>query len=195
MLSLRGRASCALAVAISVAATATAQQLPDLPSEARIKVRIIPLERGRAREAVAYVKRLDADSLHFRFGGTAEVTVVPWARVRTLKVSDGQRTTPLGVHVLHLGGATALGALFGYGAWHSCRDARENEITFDCIISPRRLGASTNGGAAIAAGIALVYSFTHLKEERWRDVAPPGAVRVSVRRAGGGVGVGVALAF
>jgi hypothetical protein len=194
MTSFRSRAACVLALSLSVAVTATAQQLPDLAAADRIKVRITPLAKGRAREEVAYVTRLDADSLHYRADGTNAATVVPWERVSVLKVSEGVRTTSLGVHVLRVGAASAFGAAMGWSSWHSCRDP-ENDFTLDCVLTTRRLGDATEGGAAVTAGIAAVYSLLHLKVERWRELRTPSAVRMSMRRAGGGLGVGVAIAF
>ena len=197
MMSLRARASCALALCLSLAVPATAQQVPDLPVEARIKVWMTPLgKEGSARSGVAYFTRLDADSLHFRLDRSGAAQVVPWERVRSLKVSDGMRFTPLDVHLLRLTGASAYGAVLGWWTWHSCRDQPEDSgITLDCILTPRRLGGATEGGAVLFGVIGFFSSLQHIKEERWRAVRTPGAVRLSVRRAGGGVGVGVAIAF
>jgi hypothetical protein len=195
MMSLRARASCALALCVSLAVPATAQ-LPDLPAEGRIRVVIRPLGQGPVLGGVAHVMRRDADSLHFRMEGAGATQVVPWEHVHSLKVSEGTRTTPLDVHLLRVTGASAFGAALGWMTWHSCREQPEDKLfKLDCIVTPRRLGEATEGGAVLAGAIGLLFSLHHLKEERWREVRTPGAVRLSVRRAGGGVGVGVAIAF
>jgi hypothetical protein len=109
---------------------------------------------------------------------------------------DGQRFTPLDIHLLRITGASAFGAALGWMTWHSCSEQPEDKIfKLDCIVTPRRLGGATEGGAVLAGAIGLIFSLSQLKEERWREVRTPGAVRLSVRRAGGGVGVGVAIAF
>jgi hypothetical protein len=196
MMSLRARASCALALCLSVAVPAAAQQVPDLPAQARIKVWMTPLGQGPPRGGVGYLERVDADSLHFRLDRSGAAQAVPWEQVRSLKVSDGQRFTPLDIHLLRITGASAFGAALGWMTWHSCSEQPEEKIfKLDCIVTPRRLGGATEGGAVLAGAIGLIFSLSQLKEERWREVRTPGAVRLSVRRAGGGVGVGVAIAF
>ena len=193
MRALRCRASCALVLSLAVAVPAAAQQLPALPYEARIMVRIVPQGDAQHR-GVAYLRHLDADSLHFRFEETSEVWAVAWSNVRDLKVSEGIRYRPFAAHAKIFAGLTAFGALFGYAGWHSCRDPEESD-NVGCILAMGRLSSTIEGGALVGASIALVHSVTNLKGEQWRDVPKPGAVRVSVRRAGGGLGVGLSIAF
>lgn len=119
---------------------------------------------------------------------------MPWARVSTLEVSEGVRTTPLSTHALNIGALSALGAVMGWWAWHDCRDP-EKDTRIGCILTVGRLGTATEGGAALGAGLAAVISLTNLTHERWRDVSTPGTVRLSIRPAGGGIGVGLKVAF
>ena len=187
------RAAFALAVLLAAADPAAAQRPSELPFDARIKVNIIPLD-GERNRGIAYLQRLDADSLRFRFEGASDVTAVPWARVQELEVSEGIRTYPFAHHAKNVAGFTALGAFVGLAIWLSCRDPEEpNDLA--CIVAPGRLGTTTQSWALIAFGAGAVNALVHRKGEQWREVPKPGAVRLSVRPAGGGLGVGLSIAF
>lgn len=193
MSSRRGCTCIALSVFLGVAVSVGAQQLPDLPFDARIKVRIVPLG-GTQHRGVAYLQHLDADSLHFRFEGASEASAVAWSNVRDLQVSEGVRFRPFSHHAKNVAGVAMFGALFGWASWHGCRDPEESE-SVECIFVAGRLSSATEGGALIGAGVAVGFALFNLKGEAWRDVPKPEAVRLSARRSGGGVGLGLSIAF
>lgn len=188
-----------LLTVLFAAAPAAAQQRPDIPERARIRIEVLRVDSlGGTRKPLSgtgVVHRVDADSIAFRLDDSRELWITPWTRVQTLEVSEGMRRYTFGERAGAAAGITFLGAVMGYSSWHTCNEP-EKEDTLSCIFFPRRLGTAVRGGTWLGLAIGLGFALTNSEWEQWRRVNRPSVpspfVELSARS---GLMLGVSLRF
>lgn len=173
---------CILAFLAAAAMPLDAQQLPTVPTGARIRVQRV----GESGPQDGTFVSLGGDTLIVRPGGGAIADTLPLANVRSLEVSRG-----VGPDGGRLMAGTAFGFLVGAGVgWGTgiimCR-ASANEMCGLGVMPMMAIGGVVGLVAGVLEGSRSV--------ERWERVYPPQAALLVAPTRSGGMMVGVSLSM